>query len=152
MAKIIKIKDGIISIGTDDGRIDEVRFTDLEFFPQVGDEVEIFRAENQIIVTKIEERANSTNSGININVQNTNSVPQQAYQQSFHGKAVNKVIYCVLAFVLGGLGAHKFYSGRIAIGFVYLLFCWTYIPAIVGLIEAIIGLTKTSDDNGMIIV
>jgi TM2 domain-containing membrane protein YozV len=44
----------------------------------------------------------------------------------------------VLALFLGGLGAHKFYLGRAGWGLLYLLFCWTFIPSIVALIELII--------------
>ena len=42
-----------------------------------------------------------------------------------------------LSLVLGGLGAHKFYLGKPGVGFLYLLFCWTGIPSVVGLFEAI---------------
>ena len=52
MAKIIKINGEIISIGTNDGSIKEVRTTDLNFSPSVGDEVEIYESENNLIVTK----------------------------------------------------------------------------------------------------
>jgi TM2 domain-containing membrane protein YozV len=150
MAKIIKLEGEIVSIGADDGGIDEVRLSDLQFIPQIGDEVEVFKTENQIIVTKIEKKMESANSGININVQNTNTVPQQ--NMYVHGKAVNKVVYCLLAFFLGGIGVHKFYSGRIGAGIAYLLFCWTGIPAVIALVEFIIALTKKSDDFGMIII
>ncbi|MCW2884696.1 MAG: hypothetical protein JWL58_1558 [Streptosporangiaceae bacterium] len=47
----------------------------------------------------------------------------------------------ILAILLGGLGVHKFYLGQILMGFLYLLFCWTFIPAFVALIEGIIFLT-----------
>jgi TM2 domain-containing membrane protein YozV len=43
----------------------------------------------------------------------------------------------LLALFLGGLGGHKFYLGRPGIGLIYLLFCWTFIPAFVAFIEAI---------------
>jgi TM2 domain-containing membrane protein YozV len=43
----------------------------------------------------------------------------------------------VLALFLGGVGAHKFYVGQLGWGVVYILFCWTFIPAIVGFIEAL---------------
>ena len=56
MAKIIKISDDIISIGTDDGGIKEVRTTDLSFEPKVGDEVEIYETENDLIITKKESK------------------------------------------------------------------------------------------------
>ena len=49
----------------------------------------------------------------------------------------SKKIAALLAFFIGGLGGHKFYLGQTAKGIVYLVFCWTYIPAIVGVVEAI---------------
>lgn len=47
----------------------------------------------------------------------------------------------VLALLLGGVGAHKFYLGQTGSGIVYLLFCWTLIPGIIALIEGISLLT-----------
>jgi TM2 domain-containing membrane protein YozV len=38
-------------------------------------------------------------------------------------------------FFLGGVGAHKFYLGRPGWGIAYLLFCWTWIPAIAAFFE-----------------
>ena len=52
----------------------------------------------------------------------------------------NKYVAGILAIFLGDLGIHKFYLGKIGWGIVFLLFCWTGIPAIVGLIEGIIYL------------
>ncbi|MEK3719888.1 TM2 domain-containing protein [Paenibacillus sp. FSL H8-0034] len=52
----------------------------------------------------------------------------------------------ILAILLGSLGAHKFYLGKIGLGVVYLLFCWTGIPGIIGLIEGILYLTKTEEE------
>lgn len=52
--------------------------------------------------------------------------------------AKNKTIAGLLAIFLGGLGIHKFYLGKTILGIVYLLFCWTYIPSIIGFIEGII--------------
>lgn len=43
----------------------------------------------------------------------------------------------VLAILLGGLGAHKFYLGRWVQGLLYLLFIWTFVPAFLGLVEGI---------------
>lgn len=42
-----------------------------------------------------------------------------------------------LAFFLGSLGLHKFYLGRTAQGLLYLVFCWTLIPAIAGIFESL---------------
>ena len=50
----------------------------------------------------------------------------------------------VLALLLGGFGVHKFYLGRTKAGILMLLFCWTYIPAIIGVVECFV-LLSTSD-------
>ena len=49
----------------------------------------------------------------------------------------NRGIAIVLAFLLGGIGAHRFYMGRIATGLLYVAFCWTSVPFILGIAEAI---------------
>ncbi len=45
--------------------------------------------------------------------------------------------------LLGGLGIHQFYLGRIGLGILYVVFCWTLVPAIVGFIEGIIYLSMS---------
>ena len=44
----------------------------------------------------------------------------------------------LLAIFLGGIGVHKFYLEKFGQGIIYLLLCWTWIPAIIGLIEGIV--------------
>ncbi len=51
----------------------------------------------------------------------------------------------VFALVLGVLGIHKFYMGRVGMGILYLLFCWTGIPSLVALIEGILYLTESDE-------
>lgn len=51
----------------------------------------------------------------------------------------------LLAFFLGGLGFHKFYLGQVGAGLIYLLLCWTFIPAIIALFESI-GYALTSEE------
>lgn len=41
----------------------------------------------------------------------------------------------VLGLFLGGVGAHRFYMGQVGLGVLYLVFCWTFVPAIVAFIE-----------------
>lgn len=53
----------------------------------------------------------------------------------------NKTAAGIFAFFLGGLGVHKFYLGKTVQGLLYLVFCWTLIPAIISFIEAIILFT-----------
>lgn len=58
----------------------------------------------------------------------------------------DRVTAGVLAILLGWFGAHKFYLGDTGLGILYLCFFWTGIPAIVGLIEGILYLTKTDEE------
>lgn len=58
----------------------------------------------------------------------------------------NKVVAGLLAILLGGIGVHKFYLGKIGMGILYLCFCWTGIPALLGLIEGIVYLCS-NDEN-----
>jgi TM2 domain-containing membrane protein YozV len=52
----------------------------------------------------------------------------------------SRSIAILLAIFLGGFGIHKFYLNKPGQGMLYLLFCWTFIPAIAGFIEAIVYL------------
>ena len=49
-------------------------------------------------------------------------------------------------FFLGGLGFHKFYLGQTAWGLLYLLFCWTGIPALAAFVEFIMFLMMSDED------
>ncbi|MDO7834764.1 TM2 domain-containing protein [Sphingobium sp. HBC34] len=51
----------------------------------------------------------------------------------------------ILALLLGGLGIHKFYLGRAGWGFLYLIFFWTFVPAIIAFVEAIIYAIMSED-------
>ncbi|MBI1801662.1 MAG: TM2 domain-containing protein [Chloroflexi bacterium] len=57
----------------------------------------------------------------------------------------NRVAAALFALFLGGLGIHKFYLGQVTQGVIYLLFCWTFIPAIIAFIEGIVYLTMTDE-------
>jgi TM2 domain-containing membrane protein YozV len=61
------------------------------------------------------------------------------------GKDKNKIVAGLLALFLGGLGIHKFYLGRNGWGIIYLIFFWTFIPAIIAFFEAIILLVMNED-------
>jgi len=53
----------------------------------------------------------------------------------------SKTVAALLAFFLGGFGAHKFYLGRPGLGILYIIFFWTFIPGIIAFIEFIIFLS-----------
>lgn len=55
----------------------------------------------------------------------------------------SRVAAALFAFFLGGIGGHKFYLGQVGMGILYLVFCWTFIPALVGFIEFILLLTMS---------
>jgi len=76
-------------------------------------------------------------------------VRQFAAPNNFAAIAPNgksKLAAALFALFLGGLGIHKFYLGRIGWGIVYLLFCWTVIPSILGIIEGILLLVMSEHD------
>ncbi|RAK23160.1 TM2 domain-containing membrane protein YozV [Anoxybacillus vitaminiphilus] len=58
----------------------------------------------------------------------------------------NKVVAGILAILLGGLGIHKFYLGKLGQGILYLIFAWTGIPSIIGLIEGILYLVQSDEE------
>lgn len=80
-------------------------------------------------------------------------VIQQAAPQPVYVTGINpswpiksKVTAGILAILLGGIGVHKFYLGKVGMGILYLCFCWTAIPAVLGLIEGILYLCS-NDEN-----
>lgn len=109
MAKIIEIRQDIVSIGTDYNTIEEIRASELSFVPHLGDEVEIFKTDTRMIVSKVEKKSDFPAGGININMNQAQS-QQVAAPIYASGKVVNKVAYVVFAILLGGIGLHKFYS------------------------------------------
>jgi TM2 domain-containing membrane protein YozV len=58
----------------------------------------------------------------------------------------SKNVAALLAIFLGGIGIHKFYLGQVGWGVLYMVFCWTWIPMVVGFIEGIIYLTMSDKD------
>lgn len=76
------------------------------------------------------------------------AAPQQVYMTGINPTwpIKSKIAAGLLGIFLGGIGVHKFYMGKIGMGILYLCFCWTGIPAIIGFIEGIIYLCS-NDEN-----
>jgi TM2 domain-containing membrane protein YozV len=61
--------------------------------------------------------------------------PQAIFYQQYAAVRRDEVAGVLLALFLGGFGIHHFYLRRTGLGVVYLCFCWTPIPWILGFIE-----------------
>lgn len=60
----------------------------------------------------------------------------------------SRIVAALLAFFLGWWsGAHKFYTGHIALGILYFIFSWTLVPLLASLIEAILYLCCKDDEQ-----
>ena len=64
----------------------------------------------------------------------------------------NKALYIAMALLFGTFGVHKFCAGRVWMGLLYVLFSWTGIPTVVGIIEGVLAAFKPTDDLGAIVV
>lgn len=54
-------------------------------------------------------------------------------------KTCSHIVAGLLGIFLGSFGIHKFYLGS-PFGIFYFIFCWTFIPTIIGIVEGIIYL------------
>ena len=57
------------------------------------------------------------------------------FQSEFSSVRKSATTGVLLAVLLGGIGGHHFYLGKIGWGLIYLLFSWTFIPLVIGLVE-----------------
>ena len=71
---------------------------------------------------------------------------------AFYPHTCNKALYVAMALLFGTFGVHKFCAGRVWMGVLYVLFSWTGIPTIVGIIEGIVAAFKPTDALGAIVV
>lgn len=74
--------------------------------------------------------------------------PQQYQAQTITRHKVSnrtRITAILLAFFLGGVGAHKFYLGQAGQGIIYLLLFWTFIPAFVAFVEMIVMMTQSDE-------
>jgi len=58
----------------------------------------------------------------------------------------DKSTAAILALFMGGIGVHKFYLGRIGAGIAYLVFAFTFVPALLGLIDFFILALMDQDE------
>lgn len=168
MSKILRIEneDVIVKNGED---ILKYSIKNLNFTPLVGDDVEILNSDklklNYRDPSKLADILNTkSKKNYNLNIRNNdNRIDEVNYNNielnkknyirvKTNNNRVNKVVYVLFAFFGGTFGLHKFYANNNSSGFCYLLFFWTGIPTILGIIDSIIGLTKSVDEYGNIIL
>lgn len=85
-----------------------------------------------------QKEKNRDKQNINVNVENSNQniQSQNGNQQPIQSNK-SRILAAILAIFLGGFGVHKFYLGQAGRGFLFLIFFWTWIPALIGFIQGI---------------
>lgn len=86
-------------------------------------------------VKKGNEATKNSELMVNQIIQNLPQEKQMMFFMQFNSVKKNPTSAVLFTLFLGGVGGHKFYMGQTGLGVVYLLFCWTYIPGIIALIE-----------------
>jgi TM2 domain-containing membrane protein YozV len=131
LGKIVRISGDVVYIGLENGELAEVPVESLNYeFPQVGDDVKIYRSDKKIIVEKVVRPA---------------SAPQYVHVHAdvYPGRErrINKHVFVwVGAFLFGGLGVDRFLRGQVGWGIFKLLTCGGV--GIWALVDFIIALTK----------
>lgn len=73
-------------------------------------------------------------------------VPQNLFEHDSSFIIKRKLTAGALGIFFGSFGAHKFYLGKTLWGVLYLLFCWTGIPFIVGFVEGVRYIFMSQDE------
>lgn len=74
-------------------------------------------------------------------------VRQHDVESAAHDKPkLERNVAGLLAIFLGWIGVHKFYMGKTGIGLLYLVLCWTAVPAILGVLEGITYFSMSEAD------
>lgn len=95
-----------------------------------------------VALRRAEEAMRASERGGNVYMNAATSAP---VERSAISRTKSKVAAFALAWLLGGLGGHKFYLNRVGQGILYLVFCWTFIPAVIAFFEGIVYLTMDEE-------
>ena len=69
------------------------------------------------------------------------------FESRMSSERKSTTVGAVLAFFLGGVGAHRFYLGQIGLGILYAVFVWTFVPAVVALVETFMMPSRVRQHN-----
>jgi TM2 domain-containing membrane protein YozV len=75
------------------------------------------------------------------------SEQKQFFQRQYNKLSKNPSRAWKLTLLLGWAGAHRFYLNQWGWGIIYLLFCWTFIPLLVALVECFYIRERTEKYN-----
>jgi len=95
-----------------------------------------------VALRKAEEAMRASERGGNVYM---NAAVNTAAAPAGYSRTKSKIVAFVLAWFLGGFEGHKFYLNRVGQGLLYLIFFWTFIPAIIAFFEGIIYLTMDDE-------
>lgn len=65
----------------------------------------------------------------------------------YNSRRKDPTVALLLCLFLGGVGAHHFYLGKTTLGVVYLIFFWTFIPALIAFVELFFVMRQTRRHN-----
>lgn len=175
MEKIIKITDEYILVANDAKDITKIPVSAFDFEPTINKKIEVYQLDGDFLVNEVEEVIVTTpakktavddfeslKDKININIvnenkpQNYNSNYSSNTQNMGHGYdefrrgGVSKWMFIIVSLFLGGFGGNFFMLGKTFAGIICLLFCWTYIPALIAVVQSIMALFKRPDAYGKI--
>jgi TM2 domain-containing membrane protein YozV len=68
-------------------------------------------------------------------MQNMTDQQKMMFLSQYNNVKKDTTVAVLLAFFLGGFGAHRFYMGEVGVGILYAIFFWTFIPAFIAFIE-----------------
>ena len=57
------------------------------------------------------------------------------FQMEYHQVRKDPTTGILLTLFLGGIGGHHYYMGKVVLGVVYTMLCWTFVPAFVAFVE-----------------
>lgn len=148
-AKVLKNENGIITVGFQDDK--SIKVYDAEIDAPVGSIVDVYTQEDGSTLLVPHEELSSSYQ-YHAGAEAVKGFGGRVADEFKGDHRVSKTAYILLALFLGNLGIHKFYAKKYIMGLVYLLFCWTFIPCIIALVEAILAIFKPCDRNGDILV
>ncbi len=77
------------------------------------------------------------------------SNPQAVFYQQYEIVRRDEIVGILLALFLGTFGIHHFYLRRTGLGILYVIFCWSGIPTILGFIECFFMPARVREFNAI---